>query len=66
MPHLRGAPAGPRQTVILAIARTALGLERSDMEGAPVGLLLLHPLRTLAGVTDRPHTLVELTSDVFD
>ena len=26
----------------------------------------LHPLRRLAGITDRPHTLVEFAGNVFD
>ena len=66
MPHLGGTPARPRQPIVLAITRAAFSLERSDVEGAPVGLLLLHPLWALPRVADRPHTAIKLTGNIFD
>ena len=66
MPHLGGAPAGPGHTVIIAVGRATPGLEAGVVEGMPVLLVLLQAFRTLAGIADGPHTLVEFAGDVLD
>ena len=63
--HLRGAPAGPGQTVHFATDRAALGLEVGLVEGVPVLLVRLEPLRALAGVAHAPHAAVVFAGDVF-
>ena len=64
--EFRGAPARPRQTVVVAIGRTALGTQVLKTEGVPVLLVLFQPLWALAGVADGPHTSVNFTQYVFD
>jgi len=66
MSHLRGAPAGPRQAVVLTVTGTALGQHASVVEGAPVLLLLLQALRALPCVADGPHSAVEFPGDILD
>ena len=66
MPHLGGAPAGPRHTVILAVRRSAHGLQRCLVERVLVGHVQLEPLRRLAGIADGPHARVDLEGDVLD
>ncbi len=60
------APAGPWQTVVLAVDRTTFRLQRVRIEGVPVLLMRLQALRALAGVADGPHAPVELAGDVLD
>ncbi len=65
MLHGGGAPARPRQAVVVAVARAAVGLQRHLVEGVLVGHVQLQPLGALAGVADGPHALVELAGDVL-
>ena len=64
--EFRGAPARPRQTVVVAIGRAALGTQVLKTEGVPVLLVLFQALWALAGVTDGPHTSVNFTQNIFD
>ena len=64
--HLRRTPTWPRQTVGLTIDRTTLRQHGIGVEGMPVLLVRLQPLGALAGVTDGPHTAVELAGGILD
>ena len=64
--QLRGTPARPGQVIVLAGGGAALGLQGGEVEGVPVLLVALQPLRAVAGITDGPHATVELAGDVPD
>mmetsp|Transcript_29686 Transcript_29686/g.58842 ORF Transcript_29686/g.58842 Transcript_29686/m.58842 type:complete len:626 (+) Transcript_29686:852-2729(+) len=64
--HLGRAPAGPWQTVVIAIRRTTHRLQRGAVERVLVRHVLLDPLGRLAGVTHRPHAAIDLAQCVFD
>ena len=64
--ELGRTPAGPRQTVGLAVDRPTLGPHRIGVNGVPVLLVQLEAFRTLTGVADGPHAAVVLASDVLD
>ena len=62
---LRRAPARPRQAVVVAVARAAVGLERHRVEGVLVLHVQLQALRRLARVADRQRAAVELARHVL-
>src|SRR3546814_4241678 len=64
--HLRRAPAWPRQSVILAVAWSAVGAQGRRVEGVLIGHVQPQPLGRLAGIADRPGTPVDLAGDVLD
>ena len=66
MLQFRRAVARPRQAEIVAVARTAVGLQRLDVEGVHVLHVQLQAFRRLAGVADGPAALVDFAQDVLD
>ena len=66
MPHFSRPPARPGKTVIFTIKRAANSLQRGPVKSMLILHMGLHTFRRLAGIADGPHTLVELTRDIFD
>ncbi|CSA31810.1 Uncharacterised protein [Vibrio cholerae] len=64
--HLWRSPTWPRHTVSIAMRRATFGRQRSFVEGVPVLLVCFQALWALSGVTNRPHTAVKFTGDVFN
>ena len=63
---IRSTPTRPRQTIILAIGRSAPGLQCGFVKRVLVGHVHFQPFRSLAGIADCPHALVELTGYIFN
>lgn len=64
--HFRRSPTRPRQAVGFPVRRPPFSLKRREIEGMPILLVSFNAFGALAGITDRPHAFVELSSDVFN
>src|SRR5262245_60613567 len=63
--ELRRAPAGPRQAVVVALARPVAGPQRHQIEVLLVGHVQLEALGRLPAIARRPATAVDFTQNVL-